>query len=245
MRKHLLWICGIIGMCGLCGCVPEEMDLTLPAVSAFHNGDKTPWGTRVTDPEPDNPYPLYVFPSLKQGAPDFALHLTNPQQFKSVEEFKKAPGHSDRLIVAAVYSTQCENCATHASYFERLAQQFQGTKIEFAILFADNDRDSVRKLAYVQNIQHVNIYYNSDNFCKNGLCMYPQKALTAWVADSKREMLTDTGFDDAQNAEQAVKQEEIYTAFFQLTKSFLNAHTSGGITIILKPEITYNFDIIL
>ena len=243
MRNYVCHVLGVVSLVFLGGCVPE-MDLDFK-LTDFQNKDKTPWGTTVTDPEPGNPYPLYVFPALRSGAPDFALHLTNPGAFKSREEFDKAPGHSNRLIVAAVYSTTCENCAEHAVYFERLAKQFQATELEFAILFADNDREAVARLDYVQKLQDVKVYYNSDDFCQNGLCTYPTKALTAWVADSKREMLTDTGFDVSPDEKSAGKQDEIYAAYFQLTLSFLKRHKNSGISVILELGDTYNFDITL
>ena len=221
MKKLLLYACCISCLFGLCACEPEDLEIM---ATSYANGETTPWGTLVADPEPENPYPLYVFPALKAGQPDFAIHLTNAWNFGSEKEFRDAPGYSKRLIIVSIYSLTCKDCAAQAPYFERLARQFKGTNLEFAILFMENDKDAIAKLDWVQKIKDVNVYYNSDDFCRKGLCMTSPNVITKWIANSKIELDGHIGFPANPD-----EQEKVYATYVKQTQNFLDTYTPDGV----------------
>ena len=221
MKKLLLGCLGLVSLFCLCGCEEEDY---LGYLTTYHDGAKTLWGTRVKDPEPDNPYPLYVFPALKQGNPDFAVHLVNPWDFSNALEYDDAPGYSDRKIIASVYSLTCEDCYAQAPYFDRLAEEFKDTPLEFVALFMDNDPDAIAKLDYINNFRHVNVYYNSDDFCKNGLCVHsPNGVMVHGISQSKR-IKGINFFPVPPDANRT--PEEVYEHYVKLAKELLNGEKS-------------------
>ena len=171
MKKYLLYALCLCSLFCLSGCKEEDIFSRLPA---YQGETVTPWGTQVQDPEPDNPYPLYIFPALDASQPDLAFHLTTPAAFSSAEEFTAAPGYSNRLIVAAIYSLQaCTGCREQAPYFDRLAEEFANTQAEFVILFTDRDQEAVSQLPWVKEIKHAKVYYNAYDFCQQEACPIP------------------------------------------------------------------------
>ncbi len=131
--------------------------------------------------EPGNPNPLYVFPAVDDGEP-LAFHLIRPMDSyektgktdNMYETYVNTPGYSKRMLVIATVDSKWAKSPTFAPYFDRLAAHFRNTEVEFALLFLDFDKQSLTQLPWVQNLQHVRAFYNTESRCQNkyGLCSY-------------------------------------------------------------------------
>ena len=240
MKKYLLYtLCLCSALC-LGGCKEDDL---LSEIPSYQAGNVTPWGTQVQDPEPDNPYPLYIFPALDPSQPDFAFHLASPNSFRSTEEFLAAPGYSNRLLVVAIYSAMCTGCREQALYFDRLAQEFAETRAEFIVLFVDRDKDEVNKLPWVKDIKYAKVHYNAYDFCQNGICINPVRTKTpllAWIVDSKSKFYVDSFPTDPTDQS---SWERIYNSYVHFTQQLLNPPANGVTVQVDEQQHLYVFQL--
>ncbi len=227
MKKIITAVLLFVGICALGGCVEDEDFELFSQHSTYRNGEKTPWGTKVKDPEPNNPYPLYVFPSVfpdKTG--DFAFHFANPWAFETTQDYQQAKDPSKRLVVTAIYPEpeKCLDCDVQFPYFERLAKQFEGSGVEFVVLFFGKDREKLASLDWLQAADKAQVYYNSFDWCKDGLHGYcPNAADVEWFAGSKKANLAgQIGFPTSQN--EAISPEEVYEKYVKQTWDLLEKY---------------------
>ena len=74
----------------------------------------------------------------------------------------------------ATVDSQWDKTKTYLPYFDKLAEHFKNTELEFALIFMDFDKETVAAMPEVQNLQHVRAFYNTESRCQNqlGLCSY-------------------------------------------------------------------------
>ncbi len=194
MKKGLLYTLSFIGLLVLCACEPDDEDFANLNVRTYSSGETSPSGKRVIDPEPNNPYPLYVFPALDKTEPDFALHLASSNIFKNWAEYQNAPAYSSRAVVAAIYATDCKDCYAQAPFFVQLAKDFANTDAEFAVLFTENDPEEINTWDWIKNfkkniqdngVTNLGIYYSSEDFCKKGLCKSSPNVMVDFISGDK------------------------------------------------------------
>ncbi len=163
MRKILLVLMGCLAFCA---CEPVDLAKYLA--------------------EPGNPNPVYVFPAVDDGEP-LAFHLIRQidsyektgQTDNMYETYVNTPGYSKRMLVIATLDSKWTKSSSYASYFDRLAAHFSNTELEFALLFLDFEKQPLTQLPWVQNLQHVRAFYNTESRCQNkyGLCSYVLEAI--------------------------------------------------------------------
>jgi len=104
--------------------------------------------------QPEEIYNKYSFPAVFGGKP-FTVQLD-----PAYSEFHLTDQYANRLIIASIFPRNCSACKSYAPYFERLAEEFQNTSIEFVAIFLNDDINEIAQLPWVQEFKHVKPYAN-------------------------------------------------------------------------------------
>lgn len=173
-------------------CEPEEFDFT-----------------------PNDQAKTFTFPSVF-GANKLTISIMNPFNFSNYMEYEKERSNSDKLFAIATYEIDCEPCRRHAPYFEKLAQQFSHSGIYFAILFIEDDKNAIEQLDYLKDL-HVPVYYNAENFCRQGLNKIATPSVT-FIAHEKANYTTSIGWTEPDADKDTIAKS--YKTLLKLTTDF-------------------------
>jgi len=79
--------------------------------------------------------------------------------------------YSGDILVVAVLSTDCASCKKHVAAFDKLAAEFVGRKVDFAIIFTDVfDAPETQRVYWIESLTHVDSYSNVETACSGGAC---------------------------------------------------------------------------
>ena len=153
MKKYLLLL---IALLPLCGCEPEDFI-----------GDPDTANTRAMF-ESNNPNRFFSFPSLT-GGEGLGVHLIDPLDYKTYEEYHQQPGVSDRRLVVAIHNYDPQVYmhwfdGAHARALDRIAEQYKD-QLEFAIIFVQTDVCSLddvstpeNRMSWVRELKNIKLY---------------------------------------------------------------------------------------
>lgn len=154
MKKLFLCLLCFIAVFGLCGCEPEDpAEGILPGM------------------EIGNPNFFFRFRALEENEPDFGVHLIIPHSYFTkglLDDYYAIEGYSQRRI--AVAFTEYKNVnhyqEAHARAFDKLAEEYSNSGIEFVIIFTDRvlSEDNLlypsNEMKWIQDIHNVKMYYD-------------------------------------------------------------------------------------
>jgi len=145
--------------------------LFMVAVAFFACKPEDPLDGFMPGMEPGNPNLFFRFKAL-DGGEDFGVHLIVPYLYfnspERREEYYKIEGYSKRRIVIAFteYKNLNNYNEAHARALDKIAEEYKGSGLEFAIIFTDQKltEDSLRnppaEMAWVQDIHNIRLFYD-------------------------------------------------------------------------------------
>ena len=146
--KKLLFL--LIGLCILGGCEWEDTYIDYAYLGATSY---------------EAPYYRYEFPAVDKQTQELVVYLTNQNAFDTNVDYRNDPGFSDKLLVISTNpADNSQKNIEETAFFEKLAEKYQNTPLEFVILVTGSDAEKIKQLEWVKDLRRVKVYYTGQKF---------------------------------------------------------------------------------